>query len=86
MLALSDRVRGLSADWHARTGRLAAATQAPLIKTAVAQALHRPVTAVSCRQAAPTTRAGRRTRRAYALTYRPPSSIAHRQRRRRSRP
>ncbi len=44
--ALSDRVRGLLADWQARTGRLAAVTHAPLIKTAVVQALHAPVQAV----------------------------------------
>ena len=46
LLALSDRVRDLLADWHARTGRLAAVTHAPLIKMAVVQALHAPVQAV----------------------------------------
>lgn len=79
LLALSERVRDLLADWQAGTGRLAAVTHGPLIKMAVVQALQAPVqavwdldvapgsttelhstpsgwrvTAVSCRQAAPT--------------------------------
>jgi broad specificity phosphatase PhoE len=46
LLAMSERVRLLLADWHRRPGRLAAVTHAPVIKLAVVQALRAPVQAV----------------------------------------
>lgn len=46
LLALAARVSGLLVDWHSRTGRVAAVTHGAVIKSAVAHALHAPVTAV----------------------------------------
>ena len=46
LVALQARVAGVLAEWHSRTGRLAAVTHAAVIKTMVVHALRAPVQAV----------------------------------------
>ena len=46
LAALHARAAGLLADWHQRTGRLAAVTHAAVIKSMVVHALGAPVQAV----------------------------------------
>ena len=46
LVALHARVAGVLAEWHSRTGRLAAVTNAAVIKSMVVQVLRAPVQAV----------------------------------------